>query len=235
MKVILFGATGMVGHGAMNAALTDKRVTQVLAVGRRPSGRHHPRLRELVVDDLSSIAVHEASLRGFDTCLFCLGVSAAGLDEANYRRVTYDLTMAVARTLARLNPDMRFVYVSGAGTDVNSRRMWARVKGETERAIAALGFRAAHSARPGYIQPVGGARSRTALYRALYAVAGPLYPLLRRLFPRSVIDSDELGRALLQAGLVGAQRSILEVSDLRLQADANPTSNNQPPLAGTLK
>ena len=222
MKVIIYGATGMVGHGVTNAALDDDRVSAVIAVGRRPLGRNHPKLSELILDDVAGLGPHESRLRDAATCLFCLGVSSAGMDEAAYRRITYELTLRVAETLAGLNPNMSFVYVSGAATNAESRQMWARVKGETEQAIARLGFRATAAARPGYIQPVGGAVSRTTLYRALYAVAKPLYPLLLKLFPNAMIDSDELGRVLLQVGLEGAGRQTLETADLRRLADSTP-------------
>lgn len=218
MNVILFGATGMIGHGALNAALTDARVTRVLTVGRRPTGRTHPNLDECVAADLFDLSDQEETLAGFDACLFCLGVSSAGMEEEAYRRITYDLTLAVAQVLLRLNPDMTFVFVSGAGTNAGSRQMWARVKGETEEALSALPFGAVYHARPGFIQPVGGAVSRTTLYRAIYAVTSPLYPLLRRMAPNAMIDSDALGQALLEAGLAGAPKTTLEVPDLQALA-----------------
>ena len=218
MTVLLFGATGMIGHGAMTAALADDRVTRVVTVGRRATGREHPKLEDIVHADLSDLGPLADRLAQANACLFCLGVSSAGMGEANYRRVTLDLTLSVARQLAERNLDMTFVYVSGQGTAAAGRQMWARVKGETEDALLALPFRAAYNARPGFIQPVGGAVSRTALYRALYAVVGPLMPILRRLAPRQILDSDELGRALVEAGVAGAPQPILEVPDLQALA-----------------
>lgn len=218
MTVLLFGATGMIGHGALSAALADDRVSRVVTVGRRATGREHPKLDEVVHGDMLDLGPLADRLAQADACLFCLGVSSAGMSEADYRRVTYDLTLAVARQLAERNPAMTFVYVSGQGTDAEGRAMWARVKGETEDALLALPFRAAYNARPGFIQPVGGAVSRTALYRALYAAVTPLMPALRRLLPRQMLDSDQLGRALVEAGVAGAPRAILEVPDLQALA-----------------
>lgn len=219
MNAMIFGATGMVGHGVLKAALADGRVDRVLTIGRRATGRAHPKLDELVVDDLFELSAVEDRLSGFDLCVFTVGVSAAGMSESDYRRITYDMTLAVAEVLARLNPEMTFIYISGTGTNVDSRQMWARVKGKTEQALTELPFQAVYNARPGYIQPVGGAVSGTRLYRMLYAVASPLYPLLKRLAPNVMIDSDELGRVLIEAGVNGAPKTTLESSDLRALAD----------------
>ena len=212
MNLLLFGATGMIGHGALSAALEDDRVARLLAVGRRPTSRRHAKLDELVIDDFHDYTVVEEQLADFDACLFCLGVSAAGKSEAAYRRLTYDLTLAAAETLARLNPEMTFCYVSGEGTDETgqSRQMWARVKGETENALSRLPFKDVYHFRPAYIQPTGGARSSISLYRALYAVLSPLYPVLRRLFPGYVTTTDEVGRALVEAGVAGAPERIVD-------------------------
>ncbi|KAA0252508.1 NAD-dependent epimerase/dehydratase family protein [Acidobacteria bacterium ACD] len=216
MKVILFGATGMIGQGALRECLLDPGVEAVLAVGRRPTGQRHEKLRELVREDLFDLSPVEAGLAGFDACLFCLGVSSAGMDEAAYRRVTRDLTLSVAATVLKASPAVTFLYVSGAGTDATGRgrTMWARVKGETENALLAMPFRSAYMLRPGYIQPVHGVTSRTGLYRALYAVAGPLYPLWRALFPRQVTTTERLGRAMLLLARNGAPRRVLETADL---------------------
>ncbi|WP_412063398.1 NAD-dependent epimerase/dehydratase family protein [Rubrivirga sp. IMCC45206] len=218
MTVLLFGATGMIGHGALTAALHDDRVTRVVTVGRRATGREHPKLDEIVHTDLSDLGPLADRLAQADACLFCLGVSSAGMSEADYRDVTYDLTLSVARQLAERNPAMTYVYVSGQGTDRGGRQMWARVKGETEDALLALPFRAAYNARPGFIQPVGGAVSRTALYRALYAAMTPLMPVFRRVFARHYLDTDQLGRALVEAGVVGAPQATLDVPDLQALA-----------------
>lgn len=220
MTVLLFGATGMIGHGTLSAALEDARVTRVLSVVRTLSGRHHDKLVEILHSDMSDLSPITDQLSGIDACLFCLGVSSAGMDEATYRRITYDLTLSVANTLVGLNPNMTFVYVSGAGSNATGRQMWARVKGETENALLALPFGRVYNARPGFIQPVRGARSKTALYRVLYTLLAPLSPLIRLVAPNAILNSDELGRALVESGLAGAPERILEVPALRLLAES---------------
>jgi uncharacterized protein YbjT (DUF2867 family) len=217
MKVILFGASGMVGQGVLRECLLDPDITVVLAVGRSPLGQQHEELREIVRPDLFNYAPIEDQLRGYDTCFFCLGVSSAGMTEANYRHITYDLTIAAAKTLAKLNPKMTFVYISGAGTDSTEggRTMWARVKGQTENALLRLPFKAAYMFRPGYIQPLHGIKSKTNWYRALYAIVSPVYPLLQALFPNCVTTTEQLGRAMIQVAKHGAPKQVLEVEDIR--------------------
>ena len=211
MKVVLFGATGMVGQAVLRECLLDTRIESVLVVGRSALEVDDPRVTQLVHDDfldLSALAVHFADL---DACFFCLGVSANGMSEPAYRRVTYFITMAAARELAEQNPDMRFLYISGAGTDSTERGrlMWARVKGETENAVLSLPFDG-YALRPGYIQPMHGIRSRNRLYRNVYRLTGGLYPLLARLAPRYVITSEELARAMITVAADGASARILD-------------------------
>jgi uncharacterized protein YbjT (DUF2867 family) len=222
MRVVLFGATGMVGQGVLRECLRDGRVTRVLAVGRRATGVSHPKLAELVRRDLFDWSDADEALAGHDACFFCLGVSSAGMSEADYTRTTYDLTLAAATTLARLNPAMTFVYVSGQGTDATERgrAMWARVKGRTENALLRLPFRAAYMFRPGIIQPVEGARSATAWYRVTYAVLGPAMPLLRRAFPDHIVTTSELGRAMLAVAREGHAHPVLERGDIAARARA---------------
>jgi uncharacterized protein YbjT (DUF2867 family) len=212
MKIVLFGATGMVGQGVLRECLLDPGVAQVLTVGRTPTGVQHPRLRELVQADLWDYRAIEADLAGFDACFFCLGVSAGGMSEAQYSRITYDLTLAAAETLARLNPGMTFIYVSGMGTDSSERGrvMWARVKGRTENALRCLPFKAAYMFRPGAIQPAHGERSKTPAYRAVYALAGWLLPVLRRAFPTAILTTEQIGRAMLVVARQGAPATVLE-------------------------
>jgi uncharacterized protein YbjT (DUF2867 family) len=216
MKVLLFGATGMIGQGVLRECLLDSRVAQVLVVGRHPSGQSHPKLKEIDHPDLFDLSAIEGELTGFKACLFCVGVTSAGLSEAAYRRVTLDATLAVATTLVRLNPRMTFIYVSGAGTDSSERgrSMWARVKGMTENALLRLPFQAVFLFRPGAIQPLHGIRSRTPLYRILYRVLAPLFPLLKVVAPDSFTTTEQLGRAMLQAALEGAPKTILETRDI---------------------
>ncbi len=216
MKVLLFGGSGMIGQGALRELLNDADVEQVLAVGRSATGQRAPKLRELIQEDVGDLHLLEQELRGYDACLFCVGVSAVGMSEPEYKRITYDLTVRVAQTLERLNPKMTFVYVSGSGTDPTERGrvMWARVKGATENALLAMPFARAYMLRPGFIRPLHGVVSKTGWYRVLYAVAGPLYPLLKRVFPRHVTTSEELGRAMLQLLKSNFAGRILENQDI---------------------
>ncbi len=216
MNVILFGATGMVGQGVLRECLLDPEVQRVLSIVRTPSGQQHPKLREFVHTDFFNYSDIESELKGYDACFFTLGVSSAGMDEAKYRHLTYDLTLAAATTLARLNPQMTFVYVSGAGTDSSERgrTMWARVKGKTENDLLKLPFRAAYMFRPGFIQPLHGIRSKTRLYQALYTALGPLLPLIKSAFPKSITTTEQIGRAMLQVAKHGYPKPILEVKDI---------------------
>ncbi|WP_077003432.1 NAD(P)H-binding protein [Variovorax sp. KK3] len=213
MKVLLFGATGMVGQGVLRECLLDDGVTQVVSVGRRPSGQTHAKLADLVVPDMFDYGAVEGRLAGYDACFFCLGVSSVGMSEADYRRTTHDLTLAAARLLVRLNPQMSFIYVSGAGTDSTERgpSMWARVKGETENALMRLPFKAAYMFRPGFIQPLHGVRSKTALYRWVYVLAVPVFGLVRRMAPDRVTTSEQIGRAMLAAVRSGAPTPLVEM------------------------
>lgn len=188
----------MVGHGALHACLRDDTVTEVLAVVRSPLPLTHAKLRQIVHADFTDYAAVQDQLKGLDACFFCLGVSAVGRSEKEYARVTHDYTLAAARALNAASPSMTFVYVSGEGTDSTgkSRQMWARVKGRTENELLAMPM-AAYMFRPGYIQPVDGASSRTPLYRVMYRVTAALYPVLRRAFPRYVTNTDAVGRAML--------------------------------------
>jgi uncharacterized protein YbjT (DUF2867 family) len=218
VDVILFGASGMVGQGILRECLLSSDVDRVLSIGRTVTGQQHPKLRELVRADLYDYSGFESDLAGYDACFFCLGTSAAGKTEAEYRRVTYDLTVAAATTLARLNPRMTFIYVSGSGTDSTEqgRVMWARVKGATENALLRLPFKAAYMFRPAAILPVHGETSKTKLYRVAYAIARPLLPLLMRLFPNYVTTTEVLARAMLDAVRNGASTPILEPASFRI-------------------
>jgi uncharacterized protein YbjT (DUF2867 family) len=219
MKVIVFGATGMVGQGVLRECLLDPVVEAVLAVGRTATGRHDTKLAEIVHSDFLDFSTVEDRFAGYDACFFCLGVSSVGMSEEAYRRITYDVTMAAARSLATLNPQMTFVYVSGTGTDSTERGrvMWARVKGRTENALLELPLQA-YMFRPGYIQPVHGARSRTRALRVLYAVTTPLYPILKRLLPNQVTTTEQVGRAMIRVARRGADKRILYNRDINALA-----------------
>ena len=207
----------MVGQGVLRECLVDPEVEQVLALGRRVCGVENPKLREIVRPELFDYSDIEHELAGYDACFFCLGVSAAGMNEEQYTKITYELTLAAAKTLARLNPNMTFIYVSGAGTDgtEQGRSMWARVKGKTENDLLKLPFKAAYMFRPALIQPMHGIKSRTTAYRVGYAIAAPLFPVLKALFPRYVTTTEDVGRAMLRVAKQGHPNSILENDDLR--------------------
>lgn len=216
MKVLVFGATGMVGFGVLRECLLAPDVEEVVAVGRRPSGQQHPKLRDLVLSDMYDYTAAEPQLTGFDACFFCLGVSSVGMKEDAYRRVTYDLTLAAATVLARLNPEMTFAYVTGAGTDSSERgrSMWARVKGATENALLKLPFGAAYMFRPGAIQPLHGANTKTPLYKAGIVLLTPVFGLARRLWPHLVTTTENMGLAMLAVARHGASKRVLDPLDI---------------------
>jgi uncharacterized protein YbjT (DUF2867 family) len=224
MKLVLLGATGMVGQGVLRECLRDSGIARVLCVGRSATGQQHPKLVDLVVPSLPNLSSIESELSGVDACLFCLGVSAAGMNEESYRRVTYDLTLGVANALLDHNPGLTFLYVSGAGTDSTERgrTMWARVKGATENALLRLPLKGAYMFRPGLIQPLHGIVSKTRWYRVFYALLGLLFPLLKALFPRSLLTTEELGRAMLEVAKRGASKPILEARDIKAIAPLSP-------------
>jgi uncharacterized protein YbjT (DUF2867 family) len=224
MKVIIFGATGMVGQGVLRECLLDPEVAGVITIGRTAPDINNPKLQNIVQPDLFHYTSIEPQLTALDACFFCLGASAAGLSEEQYEKLTYTLTLAAAETLSRLNPGMTFVYVSGAGTDSSEkgRMMWARVKGKTENALLRMPFKSAYMFRPGIIQPAHGEHSRTRAYRIGYALFRPAFPLLRLIFPRQLLTTEEIGRAMIHVARRGAPKKILEVSDIA--ACARPAS-----------
>lgn len=202
----------MVGQGVLRECLHDDGVEGVLAVGRSSIGRTHPKLSEMIRKDLFDFEAATATLQGYDACFFCLGVSAAGMSEADYTRLTFDLTLGWARVLAEINPAMTFVYVSGAGT--GGQAMWAQVKGRTEEALLAL-FPAAYMIRLGALRAMHGEVSKTRWTRIAYAAFRPLLPLVRAIAPGAVVSTEELGRAMIRVAREGASRKVLESSDLR--------------------
>ena len=217
MNILLFGATGMVGQGVLRECLLDPNVQMVATIGRTATGQQNPKLREIVLKDLSNYAPIEEKLTNLDACFFCLGISASGMTEDAYERITYGITIAAAETLSRLNPRMVFIYVSGAGTDSSEkgRMMWARVKGKTENALLRMPFAAAYMFRPGFIEPAHGEISRTKLYRTLFVIAKPLLPLLRAIFPNQILTTHQIARAMLNLVTRAYPKHILEIQDIR--------------------
>jgi uncharacterized protein YbjT (DUF2867 family) len=214
MRVVLFGATGMIGQGSLRECLLDPDVTSVLAVVRSPELPPHPKLHELVHKDFLDFSSVAEALTGYDACFWCLGITSAGMSEADYTRITYGFTLAAAKVLAERNPGMTFIFVSGANTDANGKAMWARVKGKTENAVAALPFKAAFMFRPAFIQPVHGVTSKTKSYRILYALFTPVVPLVKLLMSKKFTTSEILGKAMLAVAKQGAGKTVLESSDI---------------------
>jgi hypothetical protein len=188
----------------------------VLAIGRTPTGQQHAKLREITHKDLFDLSAIASELTGYDACLFCLGVSSLGMNEVEYRHITYDMTLAVADRLVRLSPAMSFVYVTGQGTDSSEQGkvMWARIKGKTENDLLRLPFKSAYMFRPGGIQPLHGVRSKTGWIQAIYKVTAPLWSLLNRIAPNYVTSSEKLGRAMIRSVRNGYPKPVLETADI---------------------
>jgi len=216
MKVIIFGATGMVGQGVLRECLIEPEVEHVLVIGRSPTGQRSARLSEIIHDDFLDYGSIEAQLTGYDACFFCLGVSSIGMSEERYRHLTHDITMAAATVLARLNPGMTFLYVTGAGTDSTEqgRVMWARIKGKTENDLFKLPFKAAYMFRPAGIQPLHGARSKTAWVQAFYVATSPFLSVLRHVAPGLMTTTEQVGRAMIRVARNGYPTKVLESADI---------------------
>lgn len=220
MRVLILGATGMIGQGVLRECLADPDVTSVLVAGRTPLGQTHAKLSELIISDLSNWTSHETQLAGIDACFYCLGVSSGGMSEADYTRITYDYTLALATSLHRASTSATFCFISGASTDATEKgsAMWARVKGRAENALGRIGFRQLFHFRPGYIQPMDGIVSKTTSYRVMYAVMSPLYPLLKRVAPKMVTSTRQIGRAMLNVTRRGFPKQVLESDDINVAA-----------------
>ena len=222
MKVLLFGASGMVGQGVLRECLLAPDVTEIVSVVRQASLSREPKVREIARsgDGMYDLTPIREELRDVDACFFCLGVSSLGMSEPEYTRLTYDLTLAAARTMVAANQRITFCYVSGVGTDSTERgrTMWARVKGKTENALLALPFSGAYMFRPGYIQPIGGVKSKTGWVQAAYTVLAPMYPILRPLLRGTT--TANFGRALIQVAANGYAKRILYSSDINALAEA---------------
>ena len=224
VKILIFGATGMIGQGVLRESLRDTGVDHILVVSRQSTGATHDKLREVVQKNVADLSALDTDLRGVDACFFCLGVSSVGMSEQHYTRLTYDLTLSVAQSLARMSPGMVFIYVSGLGTDSTEkgRVMWARVKGRTENALHGLPFRAVYLFRPAFVQPVAGAQSKTPWLRSVYAVMTPVLPLVKRAFPSYVTTTEEIGRAMLAVARHGYGTAVLESRDITRAARGAP-------------
>ena len=212
IKAIITGATGMVGEGVLHECLFHPDVESVLVINRKPCGVKHEKLKEIINKDFFDLTSIEEGLKGCNACYFCAGVSSIGKKEDEYRRITYDLTMNFGKTLARLNPDMTFCYVSGSGTDSTEKGkiMWARVKGKTENDLLKLPFKNAYMFRPGYIQPTKGLKNTYKIYK----VISPLYPVFKLFFPGYVVTLEELGKAMINLSLDGSEIKILECKNI---------------------
>lgn len=211
MKVILTGTTGMVGEGVLLECLANPAVEKVLSVSRKPCGHQHPKLEECLIPDFRDLGAAEAQFAGYDACFYCAGVSSVGMNEADYTVITYDTPLAFATTLARLNPGMVLVHISGAQTDgtEQGKVMWARVKGKAENALMRLAFRGVYNFRPGLMKPVAGQKNLKRSYRMLL----PLFPVVNLFFP--ALTLNEVGQAMIRCVQSGAPKQVLEVSDIK--------------------
>lgn len=211
-KIILTGATGMVGEGVLIECLEHPQVSEVLSISRRSSGRSHPKMKEYLVPDFLTLKEEDENLKGYDACFFCAGVSSLGRKEEEYRRATFDTTIHFARVLLKQNPQMTFIYVSGAGTDSSEqgKLMWARVKGRTENTLAKMNFKKVYNFRPGFMKLTSGQKNALKMYKYV----GWMYPILKALAPNSVSTLKQVGQAMINILIRGSDRPILEVRDI---------------------
>ncbi len=230
MNILIAGASGMVGSGVLLECLESPMVDTVVTLGRRKTERSHPKLSEIKHADLTDLSTIESELSEIDACFWCLGISVVGLSEERYTEITYAYAVSVASTLHRLNPNLRFVFVSAAGADSTEQgpTMWARVKGRTENAILNMGFRDSVVFRPAYIQPKRGVTSRTRLYRFFYLIGAPLYPALKRLIPTMVTTTEAIGKAMIIFARSGRRpASILDSAGINQLSDAFETESRK--------
>ena len=208
----------MVGEGVLHECLQHPDVESVLVINRKPCGVKHEKLKEIIHKDFLDIFAIESELSGYNACYFCMGISSIGKKEEEYTRITYDLTMNFAKTLATLNPEMKFCYVSGVGTDSTEkgRSMWARVKGKTENDLLKLPFKAAYMLRPGYIQPTKGLKNTYKMYKIL----SPFYPIIKALFSKYANTLKESGLAMINVTMHGSDKKALECKDIVMQSKA---------------
>jgi len=212
IRAIILGSTGMVGEGVLHVSLNHPEVESILVINRRPCGVGHEKLTEIIHQDFHDFSAIEDQLTGYNACYFCMGVSSIGMKEGEYRRITYDLTMHVANTLVKLNPDMSICYVSGVGTNSSEqgRSMWARIKGKTENDLMKMPFKAAFMYRPGYIQPIKGMKNTYKMYKVVW----PFYPILKTFFAKYVCSLNDLGLSMIHVVLDGNDNQVLENKDI---------------------
>jgi len=210
IKVIITGASGMVGEGVLYECLQYNDVEEILVIGRRSCGYAHPKLKEIVYSDMYNLSSIEDQLEGYDACFFCLGMSSVGVKEPAFTKVTYDLTMHFATTLSKLNPEMTFCYVSGRGTNENGKQMWQRVKGKTEADLMKLPFKQVYNFRPGVIKSTKGLKHTLPLYKWL----SWMLPIINTVAPKSVVSLRQIGDAMINATMIGYKKKILEVRDI---------------------
>ena len=215
LNVIITGSTGMVGKGVLLECIDSPDVASILLINRYSVGIVNPKVKEIIHKDFFDWTPIRKELSGYNACFFCMGVSSAGMKEADYQRMTYELTLGFAKEVLPNNPDMTFCYVSGAGTStkMDSRMMWANVKGKTENDLLHLGFKSAYMFRPGFIQPLRGIKSKTPLYQGIYNILSPFYGLLKRL-PKYITDTTTLGQAMIGVATQGYTKPILESQDI---------------------
>ncbi|MCH9271896.1 epimerase [Pantoea ananatis] len=216
MKILIYGASGMVGQGVLRECIKARDVENLTVIARSPIPEWHIKINHVVTENLVSPLAELYAAEKWDACFFCLGVSSFGMSEEEYSHITFILTLDIASQLARLDQEMTFVYVSGAGTDSSEvgKTMWARVKGKTENRLLRLGFSSALMFRPAVILPLDGIRSKTRIYRVLYKMLSPFFPLLKRLFPESIITTEEMGKSMLNAVRYGYDNPVLEKEDI---------------------
>lgn len=224
MRVLIFGATGMVGQGVLKACLDADDVCEVVTIGRSSTNLQHLKLREIVHADLYDYQTIEDQLKDFDACFFCLGVSSTGMKQTDYYRITHDMTLAAADVLHRLNPEMVFNYVTGAGTDSSEKGkvFWARVKGKTENELLKMGFRGVYLFRPAVIIPVNGEVSKVRYYAMAYRLLKPVFLLMKRFYPKMVLTTAQIGEAMLNSVRRGYPHAVLEISDIQQLAETKP-------------
>ena len=221
IKAIITGSTGMVGKGVLLECLENPVVESVLLVNRRPVGIKHNKVKEIIHNVFFELDEIENELTGYNACFFCLGISSVGKKEDVYKRITYDLTINFARTVLKQNPDITFCYVSGAGTDSseNGKLMWANVKGKTENELLKMSFKNAYMLRPALIQPVRGEKAVSQFINFMYTLTSPIYPMLKKAFPKYVTSTDNVGKAMINSVLQGNKSRILENRDINLVAE----------------